>query len=162
MNKILSYAKLSFELHVVSTFWLGSDTSGAFSLYFAPPSYVIERPALKTRRCTYFGAELTFVAAHFMWVFLMLDNPFPVPSLCKLSYISVCFIQISTKNANSLFPPEKTTFFWSDPRSFGLFGKFQDTLKIYIKTARVSRLSFSFLWLWSHQLKATRQLKLVS
>ena len=153
---------MSFELHVVSTFWLGSDTSGAFSLYFAPPSYIIERPALKTRRCTYFGAELTFVAAHFMWVFLMLDNPFPVPSLCKLSYISVCFIQISTKNANSLFPPEKTTFFWSDPRSFGLFGKFQDTIKIYIKTARVSRLSFSFLWLWSHQLKATRQLKLVS
>ena len=162
MNKLLSYAKLSFELHVVSTFWLGSDTSGAFSLYFAPPSYIIERPALKTRRCTYFGAELTFVAAHFMWVFLMLDNPFPVPSHCKLSYISVCFIQISTKNANSLFPPEKTTFFWSDPRSFGLFGKFQDTIKIYIKTARVSRLSFSFLWLWSHQLKATRQLKLVS
>ena len=162
MNKLLSYAKLSFELHVVSTFWLRSDTSGVFSLYFAPPSYVIERPALKTRRCTYFGAELTFVAAHFMWVFLMLDNPFPVPSLCKLSYINVCFIQISTKNANSLFPPEKTTFFWSDPRSFGLFGKFQDTLKIYIKTARVSRLSFSFLWLWSHQLKATRQLKLVS
>ena len=162
MNKLLSYAKLSFELHVVSTFWLRSDTSGVFSLYFAPPSYVIERPALKTRRCTYFGAELTFVAAHFMGVFLMLDNPFPVPSLCKLSYISVSFIQISTKNANSSFPLGKATFFWSDPRSFGPLSKFQDTIKISIKTARVSKLLFSFLWLWSHQLKAIRQLKLVS
>ena len=27
----------------------------------------------------------------------MLYNPFPVPSLCKLNHISVCFIQISTK-----------------------------------------------------------------
>ena len=27
----------------------------------------------------------------------MLKNPFPVPSLCKLKYISICFIQISTK-----------------------------------------------------------------
>ena len=27
----------------------------------------------------------------------VLDNPFPVPSLCQLNHISVCFIQISTK-----------------------------------------------------------------
>ena len=45
-------------------------------------------------RCTYFGAELTFVAAK---VSLMLDNPFPVLSICKLNHISVCFIQIRTK-----------------------------------------------------------------
>ena len=30
-------------------------------------------------------------------VFLMLYNPFLVPSLCKLNHISPCFIQISTK-----------------------------------------------------------------
>ena len=30
-------------------------------------------------------------------VSLVLDNPFPVPSLCKLNHISVCFIQISMK-----------------------------------------------------------------
>ena len=30
-------------------------------------------------------------------VSLMLDNPFPVPSLCILNHISVCFIQIRTK-----------------------------------------------------------------
>ena len=95
MNKSLSYVNLSLELHVVSTFWLGSDTSGTFYLYFTQPSYELERPALKM---------------HILWcrtdicswklsakVSLMLDNPFLVPSLCKLNHISVCFIQISTK-----------------------------------------------------------------
>ena len=28
---------------------------------------------------------------------LVLDNPFPVQSLCKLNHIRICFIQISTK-----------------------------------------------------------------
>ena len=77
-------------------------------------------------------------------VSLMLDNPFLVPSLCKLNHISVCFIQISTKSsASSLFPSGKTMFFWSHPRCFGPFGKFQHNIKISIKTARVSRLSVS-------------------
>ena len=45
-------------------------------------------------------------------VSLMLDNPFLVPSLCKLNHISVCFIQISTKSpANSLFSSWKAMFF---------------------------------------------------
>ena len=47
MNKSLSYENLSLELHVVSTFRLGSDTSGTFSLHFAQPSYELERPALE-------------------------------------------------------------------------------------------------------------------
>ena len=83
-------------------------------------------------------------------VSLMLDNPFLVPSLCKLNHISVCLIQISTKlPANSLFPSGKAMFFfWSRPRYFGPLGKFQHNIKIFIKTACVSRLSFRFLWLW--------------
>ena len=36
------------------------------SLHFAKPSYELERPALKTGRCSYVGAELTFVAANFL------------------------------------------------------------------------------------------------
>ena len=45
-------------------------------------------------------------------VSLLLDNPFPVISLCKFNHISVCFIQISTKSpANSLFPSGKAMFF---------------------------------------------------
>ena len=75
-------------------------------------------------------------------VSLMLDNPFLVPSLCKLNHISVCFIQISTKSAYSLV--ESNFFFWSHPQCFGPLGKFQRNIKISIKTARVSRLSVSY------------------
>ena len=66
----------------------------------------------------------------------MLGNLFLVTSLCKLNYISVCFIQISTKSpANSLFP---SMFFSSHLRCFGPLGKSQRNIKISIKTARVS------------------------
>ena len=74
-------------------------------------------------------------------VSLLLDNPFLVPSLCKLNHISLCFIQISTKSAYSL--QGKQCFFWSHPRCFGPLGKFQHNIKISIKTAHVSRLSVS-------------------
>ena len=78
---------------------------------------------------------------------LMLGNPFPVPSLCKLNHISVCFIQISTKITCNQGKPY---FFWSDPRCFGPLDKFEHNVKISLKTARVSRLSFRFLWLWCY------------
>ena len=85
--------------------------------------------------CCKFSAKVT----------LMLDNPFLVPSLCKLNHISLCFIQISTKSpANCLFPSGKAMFvFWSHLRCFGRLGKFQHNIKISIKTARVSRRSIS-------------------
>ena len=95
-----------------------------------------------TGKCSYVGEELTFVAAK---VSLMLDNPFLVPSLCKLNHISVCLIHISTKSpANSLFPSGKAMFFWSHPRCFGPLGKFQHNIKISIKTTHVSKLSVSY------------------
>ena len=40
---------------------------------------------------------------------LMLDNPFLVPSFCKLNHICLCFIQISKKSAYS--PSGKAMFF---------------------------------------------------
>ena len=53
-------------MYVVSTFLLGSDTSGTFSLYFVQPSYeMLERPAL-FRDAHTFGAKLTFVTANFL------------------------------------------------------------------------------------------------
>ena len=75
----------------------------------------------------------------------MLDNPFLVPSLCKLNHISLCFIQISTKSPAKLLISfrESTVFFLSHPRCFGPLGKFQHNIKISIKTARVSTLSVS-------------------
>ena len=77
-------------------------------------------------------------------VSLMLDNPFLVPSLCKLNHISLCFIQISTKSpAKLLIPFRESTVFWSHPRCFGPLSKFQHNIKISVKTACVFRLSVS-------------------
>ena len=147
MNKSLSYVNLSLELHVVSTFWLESDTSGTFSLHFAQPSYELERPALENAHTLVQRTDI-FSCKFSVKVSLMLDNPFLVPSLCKLNHISLCFIQISTKSAYSL--QGRQCFFWSHPRCFVPLGKFQHNIKISIKTASVFRLSFCFLWLWSN------------
>ena len=77
-------------------------------------------------------------------VSLMLDIPFLVTSLCKLNHINLYFIQISAKlPANCLFPSEKAISFLKSSRCFELLGKFQHTIKISIKTARVCRLSVS-------------------
>ena len=86
MNKSLS---LSLELHVVSTFWLGSDTSGTFSLHFAQPSYELERPAFNTGRCSYYTLCRTDICSCKLSekVSLILGNPFLVPSLCKLNHM---------------------------------------------------------------------------
>ena len=82
-------------------------------------------------------------------VSLMLDNPFLVPSRCKLNHISLCFIQISTKSpAKLLIPFRESTVFWIHPQCFGLFRKFQHNIKISIKRAHVSDYSFLVrLWL---------------
>ena len=103
MNKSLSYVNFSLELHVVSTFWLGSDPSGTFSLHFAHSSYMNLRDQpwkmlilwCRTDICCKFSAKLS----------LMLDNPFLVQSFYKLNHISLCFIQISTKSPEKLLIP---------------------------------------------------------
>ena len=109
-------------------------------IYFAQPSYKFERPALENAHTLVQRTDI-FSCKFSVKVSLMLDNPFLVPSLCKLNHISLCFIQISTKSAYSL--QGKQCFFWSHPRCFGSLGKFQHNIKISIKTARVSRLSVS-------------------
>ena len=78
-------------------------------------------------------------------VSLMLDNPFLVPSLCKLNHISFYFIHISTKSPGKLLIPsgKAMLFFWSHPRYLGAPGKFQHNMKISIKMTHVSRLSVS-------------------
>ena len=77
-------------------------------------------------------------------VSLMLDNPFPVASLCKLNHISVCFIQVSTKiTCKQLIPfRESNVVFKVIPDVLGHSVKLNIT-KISIKTARVSSLSVS-------------------
>ena len=144
MNKFLSYVNLSLELYVVWTFWLGSNTSGTISLDFAQPSYELQRPALKTLlwyRTDICSCKLSAKVS------LMLDNPFPVPFLYKLSHISICFIQFSTRITYKQLIPfrESSVFLWSHPWCFGPLGKFQHDMKISIKTALVSRLSVTIV-----------------
>ena len=113
-------------------------------LYILPPNE-LERPALKMRilwcRSDICSCKLSAKVS------LMLDNPFPLPSLCKFNHISVCFIQISSKITSKTFYSlqGKPFFFLIDPRCFGPLDKFQHNIKISIKTTRVSRPSFCFL-----------------
>ena len=108
-------------------------------LYILPPNE-LERPALKMRilwcRSDICSCKLSAKVS------LMLDNPFPVPSLCKLNHISLCFIQISTKSA---YPFRESNVFLKPSRCFGPLDKFQHNIKISIKTTHVSRPSFCFL-----------------
>ena len=105
----------------------------------------LERPALKMHilwcRTDICSCKLSAK------VTLMLDSPFPVPSLCKLNHNSVCFIHISTKiTCKRLisFSGKLAMLFWSDPQCFGPLDKFQHNMEISIKTA-VSRLCVSWM-----------------
>ena len=74
-------------------------------IYFAQPSYELERPALEN---AYTLVQRTDI---FSWKFsvkvsLMLENRFIVPSLCKLNHISPRFIQIRAKS------PAKLLILW--------------------------------------------------
>ena len=68
-------------------------------------------------------------------VSLMLDNPFPVPSLCKLNHISVCFIQISTKiTCKQLIPfRESYVFFEVIPGVLGHSVNFNITQRFLLR-----------------------------
>ena len=112
-------------------------------IYFAQPSYELERPALENGHTLVQRTDI-FSCKFSVKVSLILDNPFLVPARCKLNHTSLYFIQISTKSpAKLLMPFRESSFFRSHPRSFGPLGKFQHNIKISNKTARVSRLSVS-------------------
>ena len=107
------------------------------SIYFAQPSYGLEKPPLENARTLVQRTEI-FSCKFSAKVSLILDNPFLVPSLCKLNHISLCFIQISTKSlAKLLIPFRESTFFSGHPHCFGPLHKFQHNIKISIKTAHV-------------------------
>ena len=83
MNKSLSSVDLSLELHVISIFGLEYDTSCTFSLYFAQLS-----TNLRDQPWRWCGTDICNCKLSAK-VSLLLENPFPVPSLCKLNHISV-------------------------------------------------------------------------
>ena len=145
MNKSLSYVNLSLELHVVLTFWLGSDTSGTFSLHlFCPAIISTWETSLLENAHTLAQRTGIFSCKYSAKVSLMLEDQFLVPSLCKLNHIRLCFIQISTKSPAKLLIPfrESTAFFEAIPGVLGRSVNFNIT-KIFIKTPCASRLSVS-------------------
>ena len=130
MNKPLSSVNLIFELHVVSTFWLESDTSGTFSWHFTQPPLKLDRPALKI---------------HIVWcrtdicswklsakVLLMLSSQFPVLFLSKLKHISDFFTQKSMR----------ITCKWLIP--FGESHVFLERSPVFLTAWSISRLPRDF------------------
>ena len=90
------------------------DLTQVLFLYinFAQPLYELERLALENAHTLVQRADI-FSCKFSVKVPLMLDNPFLVPSICKLNQISLCFIQISTKSpAKLLIPFRETTVFF--------------------------------------------------
>ena len=61
-TEAFKFGNLSLELHDVPIFRWGSDTLGTLSLYSAHILVLRGQPW----RCTYFGAELAFVAGMFL------------------------------------------------------------------------------------------------
>ena len=81
-------------------------------IYFAQPSYELERPALENAHILVQRTGI-FSCKFSAKVSLMLENPFIVPSLSKLNHIRLYFIQISTKSPAKLLIPfkESTVYF---------------------------------------------------
>ena len=110
-------------------------------------------------RCTCFGAELTFVAPSFLQKYPWCQTIyFQFHLFVNWTISAPVSSRLARKSpANSWFASEKAVFFKSDPRCFGPLCKFQDNMEISIKTARVSKISFRFLWLCLNELIAFSQ-----
>ena len=89
----------------------------------------------------------------------MLENPFPVPSLCKLNLISVCFIQIHTKiTCKQLIPfRESNVFFEVIPGVFGCSVTFNITQRFLLRQS-VFQTIFPFLVTMLECIKGYQQL----
>ena len=122
-------------------------------IYFAQPSYELGKCSYLVQRTDIFSCKFS------VKVSLMLDNPFLVPSRCKLNHISLCFIQISTKSPAKLLIPfrESTVFFEVISGVLGRSVNFNITFQHSIKTAHASRLSIS--WYYVEIEKSLRSLK---
>ena len=148
MNKSLSYVNLVWNCMLFQQF--GWDlTHQILFLYILPSNQMDLRG--QPWRCTYFGAGLAFVAANFLqkypWCYTIHFQFHLFVNWTISAFVSSRLARRSPTNC--LFPSGKAMFFfWSDPRCFGPLGKFQYNIEISMKTDRVSRLSFRFLWLW--------------
>ena len=132
MNKSLSYVNLSLLFQHFD--WDLTHQVLFLYIYFAQQSYELERPALENthvlvQRTNIFSCKLS------VKVSLMLNNPFLVPSLCKLNHISLCFIHVSTKSPAKLLIPftESSGFFEVIPGTLGRSVNFNITLRFLLR-----------------------------
>ena len=147
IHKSLNFGKFSLELHHTPTSWWKSNTSGFLSLYTARKYLKLKQPALEMHILWCRTAIFSWNLSH-EWS-LALDDPFSVLFLCNLKHISFYFIQNSMKiTSGSWFPLVHAILSYNDPRCFGPFTKFQHNIHISMRTVRVFRLSFRFLWLY--------------
>ena len=110
-------------------------------------------------RCTYFGAKLTFVAASILQKYPLCSRiHFQFHLFVNWTISAFVSPRLAQKSSANRFQG-KSCFFWSYRRCFGPRGKFQHNIDIYIKTARVSRLCFCFLWLCWNRLPLLTRLK---
>ena len=113
MNKSLSYVNLSLDSMLFQHFdW--DLTQQVLFLYILSNHHIDMNLRDQSWKMLILWCRTGICSCKFsVKVSLMLDNPFLVPSLCKLNHISLCFIQISTKSpANCLFPSGKAMFFF--------------------------------------------------
>ena len=117
MNKSLNYVNLSLEFEHID--WDLTHQVLFLYIYFAKP-YELERPALENAHTLVQRTDI-FSSKFSAKVSLMLDNPFLVPSLCKLNYVSFCFIQISARSPAKLLIlfRENTVYFEIIPGVLG-------------------------------------------
>ena len=103
-------------------------------IYFAQPSYELERPALENVHTLVQRTDI-FSSKFSAKVSLMLENPFLVSSLCKLNHIRLCFVQISTKSPAKLLIPfrESTVFFEVIPGVLGRSVNFNITKRFLLR-----------------------------
>ena len=90
MNKSLSSYKLEFGIACCFDILVGIWHIGTFTLYFAQSSLKLERLVFKIRIlwCRTHSCSWRLSVK----VSLMLNNPFPVPFICKLKHTSVHLI----------------------------------------------------------------------
>ena len=134
MNKSLSYVNLSLELsfNIFNGIW----HIRCFFFTFCPAIIWTRETSLEDWMMHILWCRTEICSCKLSAkVFLMLDTPFPVASLCKLNHISVCFIQISTKiTCKELIPfRESNVFFEVIPGVLGHSVNFSIRLRFLLR-----------------------------
>ena len=117
-------------------------THQVFHLYIL---LILEKPTLKVLLLWYKAGICSWNLSEKVSLIMKIHFQFCFFTIWNISS-SILSIIAWKAPASSWSPSEPATFF-KNPRCFGLFDKFQDTIEISMSTVHVSRLSFHFLWL---------------